>query len=82
VPTIRGGVEVKASQSVNLLMTVEFNSPANMLARVCLPMFGARHGASMAVTVDGKRVAAEADGDFLCVDGLGSGGHTVATVPR
>ena len=57
-------------------MTVEFNSPANMLARVCLPLFGAPH-ASTSLAVDNLRVAGQVDGDYLCADDLGSGGHVV-----
>ena len=75
VPTIRGGIEVQAVQTASGLMTMKFNSPANMVARVCLPSFG---GAFTTLTVDSKHVDAEVDGDYLCVGSLGSGGHTVA----
>ena len=48
--------------------------PANTMARVCLPKLGL---ASTDVTLDGKKVVAQAQGDYVCVDGVGS-----AAAPR
>jgi len=74
VPTIRGGIEVRATQSASRQMTVEFDAPANLLARVCLPTFGA----DLTLIVDDEHVRASSEGGYLCADGLGSGRHTVA----
>jgi hypothetical protein len=77
LPTIRGTVHADftaAGGSFELNLTL----PANTRARVLVPSLG---GADDIVTVDGAEVSAQAEGDFLVVENVGSGSHTFVRAP-
>ena len=67
-------------------MQVQLQANPGMLARVCLPLNldqaaaarGAAEASVVRVWVDGVPWSAEREGDFACVDGIGSGAHTLA----
>jgi alpha-L-rhamnosidase len=77
VPTDRGDLHVRweyQAGRVALRMTL----PANVRARVCVA-----RGAvpELSLTVDGQPVAAEPEGRYLVVDGIGSGSHIIERGP-
>ena len=73
LPTQAGLIQASFVQS-SAQFTLKLRPPANTLAKVCLPKLG---GASATLTVDGKPTEATPEGDYLCVDGVGS-----ASTPR
>jgi hypothetical protein len=73
VPTIRGPVTV-IIRNEGRKFTLGVEIPANMTARVGVPRI---KKSSTAVLLDGSPVAAEADGGFLYIDGIGSGRHMI-----
>ena len=68
LPTIAGPIRASFVQtSTSFALTLA--PPPNTLARVCLPKLGL---AAATLVVDGKSVAGEVRGDYVCVDGIGS----------
>ncbi|MBN1343039.1 MAG: family 78 glycoside hydrolase catalytic domain [Phycisphaerae bacterium] len=71
LPTIKGPVFVELLQKPGASFKVAVTIPANTTARVYLPRL------SDVIELDGKPTKAQAEGDFLFVDGVGSGGHVL-----
>ena len=69
VPTHAGMIKASFVQS-KAKFELTLQPPANTMARVCLPKLGLD---STELTVDGKKMAAQAQGDYMCVDAIGSG---------
>lgn len=70
VPTHSGLIKASLKQQASQSFTLTLQPPANTVARVCLPKLGL---ASKDLVVDGTHTAAVEQGDYLCVDGIGSG---------
>ena len=72
LPTIRGPVQVRLENRPGATMHLEVDLPGNTTARVALPRFG-RTDAEL--SVDGRRVCGTPEGEFVFVEGVGSGRH-------
>ena len=68
LPTQSGSISASFKQNKDSFK-LTLSPPANTLAKVCLPTLGIK---SSTLTVDGKKAAATAHGDYMCVDGIGS----------
>ena len=75
MPTIRGPVKASLENAELQPLEVKIEVPANLTASVGLPV---RHGQSTTLVLDGKRIEAEREGDFLFLDPIGSGTHVLA----
>lgn len=75
VPTIRGPVTVEIRNAPGQPLTLDFELPAGMTARVGIPC---RDPQSGSVELDGRVVPAAWDNGFLNIDGVGAGQHRVA----
>lgn len=73
LPTIRGPVRVRLNQEPGRTFALTTDLPANTAARVLLPRLGR---ADAAVVVDGRPVSGVPEGDWVAVDGIGSGPHS------
>jgi alpha-L-rhamnosidase len=73
LPTLPGFIEASI-QNAESEFQLSLVVPGNTQATACLPRMG---NADKSVTVDGAAVSGHFDGDFVCVDNLGSGHHTV-----
>jgi hypothetical protein len=76
IPTIRGPVRIALRNEPGRPFGLDLELPANMTARVEIPLPGDGEG----ITVDGRPVRARAEQGFAVVDDVGSGRHTFATV--
>ena len=76
LPTIAGTI-VASFRSEPAKFSVTLSVPGNTAATVCLPRLG-KTGASL--MMDGKQTTGYVRGDYLCVDGVGSGPHAISTV--
>eukprot|EP00039_Didymoeca_costata_P007139 m.96720 g.96720 ORF g.96720 m.96720 type:complete len:196 (+) comp13557_c0_seq1:2630-3217(+) len=72
LPTISGAMKVAFSNSPSSFM-ISVTAPGNTKGTVCVPMLGI---SGNTVTVNGKTVQGNVDGDYICVDNL-SGDITV-----
>lgn len=69
LPTHAGMIRASFAQIPGKTFTLDLTPPANTLARVCLPKLGL---ASTSLVVDGKATPGVVEGDYVCVDGIGS----------
>jgi hypothetical protein len=69
MPTHAGPIKASFTQQVGRSFALQLTPPPNTLAKVCLPKLGS---ASVMVVVDGTSTPAVAEGDYMCVDGIGS----------
>lgn len=76
VPTIRGEVSLSCAQDENSY-TLALTVPANALAHVELPI---KEGSQPAITLNGERVRAKSDGNWLFLPALGSGTYELQLV--
>lgn len=74
VPTIRGPVQVAVENEKGGPFKVSVDVPVNMTARIAVPR---RDHSTTTVTLDGGQKDAQVEGDFLFLDGVGSGPHVV-----
>ena len=79
LPTVRGSVNVAFVQTMpgaaGGCFDLNIETPGGTLARAFLP----RWGAAVSVRLDGAPVAATTDGDYVRVDGLLPGVHSLTT---
>jgi alpha-L-rhamnosidase len=73
-PTIRGAITVSFNNDLGKSFHLEVDLPGNMSAQLAVPRFGSD---DPSIVVDGHRVFGTVEGDFVMVDGIGSGHHTV-----
>lgn len=76
VPTIRGPVELALKNKPDHPFRLTVNIPVNMTAKIGLPR---RDEQPATVLVDGKKVKAQVAGEYLFVDGIGSGKHVLSS---
>ncbi|MCF7956210.1 MAG: family 78 glycoside hydrolase catalytic domain [Phycisphaerae bacterium] len=74
IPTIRGTVTVSFDNKSNGPFTLKVDIPANMIARIGLPTGNSQ---SKTITVDGTKVEAKLKDEYLFIDEIGSGTHTL-----
>ena len=74
VPTIRGPIDISIENDPAHPCTLKIDIPANMKAKVGLPC---RDKESRTLVVDGKKVEAELERDYLLCDNLGHGTHVL-----
>ena len=68
-PLLAGFVDASFNQtSTSFKLTLA--TPANALARVCLPTLG--DDKDLTLLLDAKPVSGALDGDYVCIDGVGS----------
>ena len=82
MPTLSGYINAAFNATAHDF-TLSLVPPAGTLARVCLPALGG--AGDLTLLVDGKKVEGVADGDYVCVEGIGSGsasGSNARTVRR
>jgi hypothetical protein len=72
-PTVRGTIHVDFESVSGRSFVLNMAIPANMTALVCVPALGSE---KPDVTVDGETVRGVVKGQFICLDGIGSGKHT------
>jgi len=77
-PTVRGPVSVRFNNRGNAGFNLEIETPANTVSRVLIPTGGNQ---SSNVVVDGRKVTGILEGDFVRIDGIGSGKHTLVYLP-
>ena len=70
VPTLAGYINAAFNATAHDF-ALSLAPPAGTLARVCLPALGG--AGDLTLLVDGKKVEGVADGDYVCVEGIGSG---------
>ena len=82
LPSIRGPIAVAFTQAVTpgqprspKAFALDVSLPGAVLARVCLPLSACTGGA---VTLDGATVAAQVEGAYACIDGVGAGAHAAS----
>jgi hypothetical protein len=68
-PTHSGLIKASFTQQPGTSFSLQLTPPANTLAKVCLPKLGS---SSMSLDVDGAPTAGYAQGDYVCVEGIGS----------
>ena len=69
-PSLSGWIEARFDTSpTNFSLTL--SPPANTMAQVCLPLLGLVGDATL--LIDGQITQGHLDGDYACVDGVGSG---------
>ena len=68
LPTQAGLITASFTQS-KAAFRLKLSPPANTKAKVCLPKLGL---SSTTLTVDGHAMPGQAQGDYVCVEGLGS----------
>lgn len=68
LPTVAGPIRASFTQSKTRFV-LELSPPANTLARVCLPKLGI---ASNTLTIDGIVKKGVEQGDYVCIEGVGS----------
>ena len=73
-PLLAGFVDAAFNQTATSFR-LQLTPPAGTLARVCLPAFGDHQDLSL--RLDAKTVTGVLDGDYVCIDGVGS-----ASAPR
>ena len=69
LPTAAGMIKASFDQVVGKSFALDLSPPANTLARVCLPKLGMP---STSLVVDGKTTPGTMQGDYVCVNGIGS----------
>ena len=69
VPTLSGFIRATLEQNVGKGMRVTLAAPASTLASVCLPKYQL---AGAQLVVDGVATAGRAQGNYVCVDDVGS----------
>jgi alpha-L-rhamnosidase len=74
IATDRGPISVARKREAGAY-ELRVKLPVNVTARVALPKGG---GAGPVLYLDGERVSTKVEGDYLVIDGIGSGEHTVA----
>jgi alpha-L-rhamnosidase len=74
VPTIRGPIDISIENDPEHPYVLKVDIPANMKAKVGLPR---RDKDVRSLVVDGKKVEAELECDYLLYDDLGHGTHVV-----
>lgn len=73
-PTIRGPITVSVNNKPNKSFHLEVDLPGNVSAQLAVPRWG---NDDPSITVDGRRIFGTTDGEFIFVDGIGSGRHTI-----
>ena len=73
-PTIRGPVSVRFENKPGQSFHLTIETPANTVTRVLIPTDG---NPSNKLVVDGREIFGMREGDFLRIDGIGSGKHTL-----
>ena len=68
LPTHAGAIKAAFVHS-KTAFTLTLSPPANTKAKVCLPKLGL---SSTSLTVDGRAMQGAVQGDYVCVDGVGS----------
>jgi len=74
LPTVRGQIRSRLENRKDEVFRLRINLPANTTARVCLPRLGSD---DTTVCVDGQNMKGIPEGDFVCVDPIGSGEHII-----
>lgn len=74
IPTIRGAVTISFNSTPRKSFHLEVDLPGNVSAQLAVPHLGSDDAS---ITVDGHRIFGTLDGNFVYVDGIGSGHHTV-----
>jgi alpha-L-rhamnosidase len=83
LPTVKGPVLVSFRQTLpgtpGGCFELQTTTPGGSILRAYVPLWGASP-VNVTLVLDGARVASPGvDGDYLYVDGLGSGAHTLTT---
>ncbi|MEX0331999.1 MAG: family 78 glycoside hydrolase catalytic domain [Puniceicoccaceae bacterium] len=73
-PTIRGPVSVRFENHPGSSFQLEIETPANTVSRLLIP---AKGGISNKVLVDDHEVFGVREGNFIRIDGIGSGKHSI-----
>lgn len=76
IPTIRGPIKIKLANEKSKPFTLEIELPANMTARVEIPLPDTQNE----IIVDSKKTRASVVNGFAVVDNLASGKHLFKTV--
>lgn len=72
LPTLSGSIHASFEVVPAVSFTARLQPPPNTFARVCLPKGQAGGSEAKALIVDGKTVEGYVEGDYVCIDGIGS----------
>ncbi len=73
-PTIRGPITIRVNNDPGKSFHLEVDLPGNISAQLAVPRFGSD---DPSIVVDGHRIFGTIENDFITVDGIGSGHHTI-----